>query len=124
MSVHPNTLLIAVLTPDDLPSKTYRAICADVDPSYDPDDLDEVEEVEIGECTYSVSLWDKDYDEDLEVSAPRGSIVLYGFATYGFGEKIEWAKLVALKDALDARVQELCAAHRCTAQIYVSANYW
>lgn len=118
MSSHPNAILMVALTPDDLPSKTKRELCARSD--YDASD----EQIKIGDDEYYVFLMDGDWHEGFEVSAKEGDIVLIDFVTYGRGEKISWAKLVEQKEALEAWAKVKCELHKCAYEIFITANYW
>lgn len=117
MSTHPNAMLILQLTPDDGSRKTHRAICAEL--GIDADDS-----IEIGDATYHHRVMEEDYDESNQLSAPEGSIVLWDHVTYGYGERVAWNELVAQKAALDEWAKGICKRHRCTAAVFVSANYW
>ncbi len=118
MSEYPNCLLLGILIPDDLPSKTYRAVCAEVgavgdDPS-----------THIGEQLFHLKLMDGDYDEGMQVSAPSGSTVFVGMVTYGYGDTMTWEEFVALRDALYARLTDIAAKVQASVEIRISANHW
>ena len=119
MSTHPNVILIAVLTPDDLARRTYRAI---MEKYTSPEDLDP--QIKIGEGEYRCKVMEEDYDEDMQISAPEGSIVLYELVTYGYGEKVAWEKLDKMRADLKEWLDEACLQYACKAEIFVSANYW
>lgn len=118
MSSHPNAILQLTLTPDDLPSKTFREIKADSE--YDEGD----DQFKIGGEDYHCALMDDTYDDNWQVSAKEGDIVLLDMVTYGYGESIPWDKLAAQKDVLEAWAKEKCEKHKCSYQISVTANHW
>lgn len=117
MSTHPNCLLIGALIPDDLPSKTFRSVLAELG-------LDDGDDLEISDKNFHVKLMDGDYDDDMQVTAPSGATVFIGMLTYGYGEVMPWDKLVEVRDALLAKLTEIAAATHCRVEITVSANYW
>lgn len=120
MSTHPNVILMAHLTPDDLARATYRAIRNEAGI---PED-EVCPEISISGTDYYVKVMEEDYDEDNQISAKEGDIVLYHLVTYGFGEAIEWEKLAKLKDDLQAWCRAACEKHHCTFKILIGANYW
>ena len=118
--MHPNALLILVLTPDDLARKTYRAILEDAGQKDD-----EGAQIPIGKDQYWPKVMESDYDErGLQVSAKEGDILLVDMVTYGYGEYVTWAELEAQKQALETWAIETCAKHKCSYEIRVGANYW
>jgi hypothetical protein len=76
------------------------------------------------EDSYHTFLAQDDYNKGTQISAPSGSIVLWDPVTYGYGERIEWDKLVAQQKRLDEWCKRICEKLRCTYKIYVTANYW
>lgn len=120
MSTHPNAMLLLVLTPDDLTRKTMRAIVADAGGDAD----DDSPKVKIGDEDYCVTVMEEEYDESYQISAKEGDIVLHDFLTYGYGEKLAWAEVVDRVAALQAWADVARDKYRCSAAIYVSANYW
>jgi hypothetical protein len=121
VSSHPNVILQLTLQPQDLPRKTMRAILQDA--GVDPDE--ESPRVNIGDDAYHVRLMEDSYNEDFQIGAPEGSIVLDQFLTYGYGEKLEWSKAAEKYERLKAWAEVACAKHSCTVhEIVVTANYW
>jgi hypothetical protein len=119
MSTHPNVMLIARLSPNDLPRKTYLAILADAGLSADGDKL------KIGEDEYHVLLMDGDYHDDFQVSAASGEIVLMDMVTYGYGDILAWDDLREQHNALAGWIEANQARYQIgTSQICVGANYW
>jgi len=118
VSAHPNAILLCTLTPDGLARKTFRAIMAE--PGADVD----VEDIKIGDASYSVLIMESDYDTGYEISANEGDIIVFNFATYGYGEQIAWDELSKRKDALEAWARGISERHNCTFKISVTANYW
>jgi len=120
MSTHPNVLLVLQLLPDDLPMKTYRAILKDngVDnPEYD---LIRIEDDGYG---YKHQVMENDYDEEMQLAAAPGSIVVYDMVTYGYGETIAWSDLEKRKNALEKWAILTCQKHQCGEyKIFVTAN--
>jgi hypothetical protein len=121
MSTHPNVILMAVFTPDDLPMKTHRAIMADVPNPYEYD-LEGLQ-VEVGSEKYYVKCCEG-YDEDNQISARPGEIIAHSLITYGYGEFVTWDKLAGLKNDLEAWAKGICEKHKCSFEIRVLANYW
>lgn len=118
MSTHPNAMILAVLTPDGLTRKTYRAIL-------DEAGIDAEGSLKIGEREdYSVTVMEDSYDDSWQISAPEGSIVVHAYLTYGYGENIAWADTVKMHDELAAWATGICERHVCAVEIFISANYW
>ena len=120
MSMHPNTLLLCILTPDDLARTTYRAILDEH--NIDADDP----ELHIGDHHYLVDIVE-DADEGLadpQIDAPEGSIVVHGFLTYGYRKQCSWDDAARRKEALELWAQGICRRHHCSYTISLSANYW
>lgn len=130
MSTHPNTILMAVLKPEDLPMKTFHAIAEHIqgDTPVDgtPDDVTfELKHKHTSrKINCSVTVMQEEYDEGLQISSDPGDIVVWGFVTYGYGERINWRDLDEWKLLLELWVSEVCQEYNCSYQIYVTANYW
>lgn len=120
MSTHPNVMLMAHLSPQDLPRKTMLAILADA--GSDPEDA----RVKIGEDEYHVVLFDDEYDGDWQITASPGQIVLMDMVTYGYGKRIEWDKLRSKHGHLAAWIEANAERYHLApmARISVGANYW
>lgn len=119
MSTHPNAILLLTLTPEDLPMKTYRAILADGGKKED-DDV----EFKIGGSDFRIRVMGDGYDENFQVSAKEGDIIVFDMITYGYGEVIEWEKVEALKAALVEWAKPICEKFKCSYKIFITANYW
>jgi hypothetical protein len=122
MSTHPNTILCAAFTTDDLPNKTYRAILSEVPNPHDYDlpDLN----IPIGDNEYHTLLYNQ-YDTELQITAKQGQIIVYDFVTYGYGETIEFYELLKRKEELEMWANDICIRHRCSkVEFFVTANYW
>lgn len=117
MSTHPNAILLAVLTPDDLTRKTYRAILEEAG-------IESEDQLKIGEMTYSIDVMEDGYDENNQISAPEGSIIMHGFLTYGYGENASWENVAAAKAALEEFLAGICERHHCKSEVFITANYW
>jgi hypothetical protein len=115
MSTHPNAILLLVLKPDDLTRKTYRAIL---------EEAGREDDLMIGGDRYNIEVMESTYDESHQIAADEGDIVVFDMVTYGYGERIEWDKLVAQKSVLEEWAAGICERHKCTASFYVTANYW
>jgi hypothetical protein len=116
MGTHPNAMLQCVFTPDDLARKTYRAVLTEY--------ADNFNDIKVGGETYHTMIMESDYNEDDQIAAPEGTIVLWNLVTYGYGRSIKWDDLVKAKEALEAFAKEVGAKHHCSYEIRVSANYW
>ena len=117
MSTHPNAILLLTLKPDDLARKTYRAIL-------DEAGIRDGDSLKIGGQPYHIDVMESGYSEDYQISADEGDIIVWCMATYGYGETIEWEKLVAIKAALDSWAAGICERHKCTPKFFMTANYW
>lgn len=119
MSTHPNVMLIARLSPNDLPRKTFLEILKDAgSDAGDP-------RVKIGDDEYNALLMNGDYHDGFQIAAAAGEIVLMDMATYGYGEAIGWDKLREKHDALSAWLVANHERYRlASSQISVGANYW
>lgn len=122
MSAHPNVILMVALTPDDLPMKTYREIMASA-PNPHEYPLEDIQ-VTIGASNYTVKCFTEDYDEDIQISAQAGQIVVYDLVTYGWGEYVTWAHLEKQKSELASWAEDICGKHKCSMELRVSANHW
>ncbi len=119
MSTHPNAMLILALTPDNTARKTYRAILEEAGVDADGGSF------EIGGVGYHHhGVMEETYHEDLQFELPEGTIFVISLFTYGYCEKVTWDKLAEQKEALDEWSKGICERHQCTAEIFVSANYW
>ena len=118
MSTHPNLVLMAILTPDDLTRKTARAIMSDNNLKEESDEL------KIGKQGYYIIVMEDDWDESHQITAPIHSIVLHELMTYGYGESVSWDELNKAKIYLDAWCDANCHKYNCKYEIRVSANYW
>jgi hypothetical protein len=131
MSTHPNALLVAKLSPNDLPRKTYKALKVEcgVDPEDDylsvriPTGVESDKSWE-REDSYHTFLAEDSYNQGNQISAAEGSIVLWDPVTYGYGETIAWDKLVAQQQRLDEWCKRTREKLNCTYKIFVTANYW
>lgn len=117
MSTHPNVILLLTLKPDELSRKTLRAI-------RDEAGIDDDGSLKIGDHDYHVSVMETDYDDGYQISSDEGDIIIFDMITYGYGEKVEWSKLVSQKDALEVWASAACERHKCSAKIFITANYW
>jgi hypothetical protein len=119
MRTHPNVILKLTLTPDDLARKTYRAILAEANVTA-PD----LGDIQVGDTGYHSYVAEEDYNDSYQLSAPEGSIVVFRFVTYGYGEEIVWDVLDQQKCELEAWAKGICERHHCSMTISVAANYW
>ena len=114
MSTHPNVLLILRLTPDGLARKTYREIV----------EGKEDDSIHIAGQLFHHHIAETTYDTDAQISQKEGDIIFWSCVTYGYGEDIKWAELVAIRDALEQWAEAVCKTYHCSREIVVSANYW
>lgn len=117
MSTHPNVILALALKPDDGTRKTHRAIMEEAGVALD-------DQIKIEGADYHVTVMESDYDDGYQISADEGDIVLFDMVTYGYGETIEWSKLEQQKASLDAWAKGVCERHKCSAKVFMTANYW
>ena len=122
MSTHPNVILFVALSPDGLTRKTLKDILSDSNLSIKEDG--EIPDIKIGNEAYHVNVMEESYNESDQISAKEGDIVLHDLVTYGYGEKIEWDKLVERKTSLEEWAKVISIKFNCSYKIYVSANYW
>ena len=115
MSTHPNVILLCTLTPDGLARSTMRAILAS-------DDADK--DLKIGDHSYHHFVMEDDYNESWQIGGKEGDLLFFDLVTYGYGEQIEWNKLAAQKDELEAWAKDVCLRQSCSYRISVTANYW
>jgi hypothetical protein len=115
MGTHPNAILLLVLKPDGLARKTYRDIIGEMGGS---------EYFNIDGKSYNSQVMEENYDEDHQLSAEEGDILVWDCVTYGYGERISWGDLLSQKESLWIWAQGICERHACSFQIYVTANYW
>ena len=57
-------------------------------------------------------------------SGCAADIILWDLVTYGYGERISWADIESQKDALEEWAKAICKKHKCSYEIFISANYW
>lgn len=118
MSTHPNVLLIAVMTPDDLSRKTYRNILRD----NGLEDEDGV--LRLGNELVLSAVMETEYHDDYQVMAKEGDLIFFTIPTYGYGDSISWPDLVNQQKQLDEWAKTMSERHHCSYEIRVSANYW
>jgi len=116
MSAHPNVILMAILTPDDLPLKTMRNILNDNKRAYEGED-----DILIAEKSYHTFIGQ---DDDYQIYPKHEDLVFFDFVTYGYGVTITWDKLKQQEEDLEAWALETCKKHHCSYEIRVTANYW
>jgi hypothetical protein len=119
MSDHPNVILMVQLVPDDLVRKTCREITAefkklDADDGY----------ITIADKDYNIEVMEEEYNDNWQIAAQIGSIVVFDLVTYGYGEKISWTKLENMKVELENWAKIVCEKYHCNYEIFVSANHW
>lgn len=117
MGTHPNTMLLAVLTPNGLTRQTARAIISE-------SGVEEDSDIKIGKEDYHLVIMEGDYDEGFQISAKEGDIVLMDFLTYGYGDTKNWDSVESQKKELEEWCKGICERHQCTYQIKISSNYW
>jgi hypothetical protein len=118
MSAHPNTMLILALTPDDLPMKTYRELCEEFK-------VKEGGEFKIGGEDYlHHGVMEDTFCNNYSLALPVGTIYLFDYVTYGYGEKITFVELFKQKESLAGWAMDVCEKFHCTFEIFVSANKW
>lgn len=119
MSTHPNVILMAVLTPDNLTRKTARDILANSILAI-PNETD----VKVGNTKYYMLIMESDYNEGMQIGAHEGDIVFHKHVTYDYGESILWSDLEKLKLELETWATEKSKLFNCTYEIRIGANYW
>lgn len=118
MSTHPNVILLLTLTPEGLARKTMRDILTAAGSGEDDD------QIKIGGVDYYPIIMEGDYDDRYQLTSKAGDLLFFDYATYGYGEQIEWSKLEAQKKSLEAWAITICEKHHCSYKISVTANYW
>lgn len=119
MSTHPNVMLQCVLTVNDGTRKTQRAL-EDAFPGKYPDEGG----VKIGEREYHLTVMESDYDEDWQISADEGQIVLHEYLTYDYGDTVTLNELLERVGTLKAWAETAKEPHGFTYEIRIGANYW
>ena len=112
-------MLLLALTPDNLARKTYRDILKEHGVDVD-DGAFNIE----GKKYHIHGVMEDDWDEDNQISLPEGTIYIAYLVTYGYCDKIIWDKLATQKVDLEEWAKVVCERHHCTAEIFVSANYF
>jgi hypothetical protein len=118
MSVHPNVILMAVLTPDDLSRKTMRKIL-NANAAVEDEGT-----ISIAGIEYHYQIMESDYCESWQILAKEGDLVFLDMVTYDYGESIKWAKLEEQKNALEKWAKAMSEEFSCSYSIEVTANYW
>jgi len=126
MSTHPNAILLLTLTPDDLSRKTWKNILQESKVwKYQEEGVIDFEgQIKISGNAYSHKIMESSYNKSMQISASEGDIVVFDMVTYGYGEVIEWDKLVKQKEELEAWAKIMCEKFKCSYKIFVTANYW
>jgi len=44
--------------------------------------------------------------------------------TYGYGEVVKWDAVQSQKASLEEWAKDVCERHSCTAEYFITANYW
>lgn len=120
MGTHPNAILMAVLTPDDLSRKTMREILSFNGVSEGDFDKD----IKINDIDYHTLIMEESYNNGWQISAKEGDLLFFNLVTYGYGERIEWNKLDNQKTHLEEWAKEMCKKFHCSYEIFITANYW
>jgi hypothetical protein len=120
MGTHPNVILAVALKPDGLSRKTLRGMIE----AGDVADNDGDTEASIDGKTFYVTIMEDDYDEDYQIAADEGDIVIWDMVTYGYGEVIAWDDLASMKLAVAAWAKDVGERHHCKPRCFVTANYW
>lgn len=116
MSSHPNAILMAVLTPDDVSRRTMRNIREEMQSSND--------EIVINGKKYYTLIMEGDYDDGWQIAAAEGDLIFFDMVTYGYGEVVEWGVLEQQKNVLEEWAKGVSERHQCSYAIRVTANYW
>lgn len=140
MGTHPNAMIMAVLTVDQGSRKTERMIFEYCQKNGVKTDADDKEiRIPTGErghvseqwpegypitCNWSVKVMESDYDEGYQISADEGQIVFHTFLTYGYGEKISWERLEAIKNQIEDLLEPMSKPLQFSYEIFIGANYW
>jgi hypothetical protein len=139
MSTHPNVLLIAVLTTNDLSRNTMLEILEEAGakkndkirlPGGKAETVEDrrADREALLNAPNSLGLYhtvmENDYDEGWQISAKEGDLVFLAMLTYGYGEYVLWDALASLREILDEWCKGVCERHRCKYEIRISANYW
>lgn len=128
MSSHPNAILMAVFTPDDLARKTLRNIAT----RYGGPDYVTVSGIDSDDITkgynngrFNLFIVESEFDDNgYQIEAPEGSIVVFTFLTYGYNEKKSWTYVARMQEHLEAFAKQVDREFNCNHEIYISANYW
>lgn len=122
MSTHPNVILMAELTPDDLARKTMRNIVSESEKSefFDED----TPKIKIGGIEYYALIMESDWNEGAQISSKEGNLIFYDMITYGYGKKVEFSKLEIMKNDLEKWAEDTCKKFNCNYKIFITANYW
>lgn len=124
MSAHPNIILMACLTPDDLPMKTMRAILADEGIT---DAIDEAA-ITLGAEHFGEDfrcfVMNGAYNDGMQITGKSGDLIFHTFLTYGYGEVVSIETLNTRIRTLEEWAKKTAEKHHCTYRIELTANYW
>ena len=109
--------MIAVLTPDDLTRRTLRAIIAG---NLSTDD----DYIKIAGEDWHIKPMEGDYDENFQIKAKEGDIIVFNMFTYGYGDFATWKSVSAMHDSLVDWCEECKGTYNFSYEIRMSANYW
>lgn len=114
MGTHPNTILMAVLKPDGTTRKTLQNMKGHN--SYTIPHLGISSRFVIGWQSYYPIVMEADNDNELQIYADEGDIVVYGNLPSG---GISWENLAEMKTDLEQWAIEMCKLYQCSYQIRV-----
>jgi len=117
MCMHPNAILLLVLTPEELSRKTMRAILSEMH-------VKENENITIEGVIYHHVVMEGVYEEGWQLTSKEGDLLFFDLVTYGFGEYISWKELEKYKVSLESWAKDICERYHCKYEIRVTANYW
>lgn len=120
MSTHPNAILLLALTPDNTARKTMRDIHEELGFEKDGGFSFSI----AGRYFYGIEVMESDYDESNQIALPEGTLYLTTYLTYGYGETMKFADVIALKSGMEEWAKGICERHKCSYEFFVTANYW
>lgn len=113
-------MLLCHMTTDGTARKTFREIAEHEEAEISEGSFT----IKIGGRSYTVSVMEEDYDQDMQISGEEGQIVLHDFLTYGYGERLSLDALNMAIEELQHWAMQASKRHHCAYEISIGANYW
>ena len=123
MSMHPNTMLLAILKPKYTGECIFEKIWNQI--ADEDGEEGEYGELYLRNSSYKCINYSKDsYLEDYQIELEEGEVAIFDMVTYGYSDKTEWNKVEQQKKELEEWLVEYSNKIDFSFVMYLSANLW